>query len=87
MKDPADQGEQSNTTAVKEAMRRPDTLTRIVRYCFLFWGVCVVTGGGTAVGLANAGMKVQDAFNSGMAIGLLPFIAAGIVAVLVYFFG
>lgn len=75
------------TRSVKETIRQPSNLLKLARYFFTFWGVCVVAGAGTAVGLANAGMKVQDAFNSGLAVGLLPFIGAVILAFILMIFG
>lgn len=78
-----------DTDHVRELVKQVkshDTVERIVKYLFLFWGVCVVAGTIVAVGLANAGMSPQDAFNSGLAVALLPFIAAGIIAAVLFFF-
>lgn len=63
-----------------------DAVTRIARYLFIFWGVCVAAGAGLAVALAHEGMKPQDAFNSGLVVALIPLITVAIVGVIGFFF-
>lgn len=68
--------------------RRTDAVViAIIKYGLVFWGLCVVAGAATAVGLANAGMGPQDAFNSGAVIAFLPAIVVAVGAVLFFFFG
>ena len=82
-----DEAGPSTQDSLKSAVRQPGTLAKIVKYFFIFWGVCVVTGGATAVGMANAGMNLTNAAYTGIAIGLLPFIAVALVALLIELFG
>lgn len=58
-----------------------------IKYVLLFWAACVIAGAILAVGLAHAGMDVQDAFNSGMVLAFLPVIVVVALAALFIFLG
>jgi hypothetical protein len=72
--------DQVTVRSVKEALRKRATLTKIAKYFFIFWGVCVIAGAATGIGLAHAGMNLEDAFEAALVISLLPVIAFAAVA-------